>query len=61
MKDSLQSYMNVFIFSVFKMWIMDLPDGAARLLRLRDGHSAPPTNIEFFSKNGHSIVSAGMC
>ena len=38
---------------------MDLPDGGARMLHLRDGHSSPPTKIEFFAKNGESIVSAG--
>ena len=28
-----------------KLWIFDLPDGGARLLRIREGHTAPPTCI----------------
>ena len=39
---------------------MDHSDGSARLLRLRDGHSAPPTKVKFFSENGEEIISAGM-
>lgn len=29
-----------------KLWIFDLPDGRARLLRIREGHSAPPICIK---------------
>ncbi|XP_067002805.2 WD repeat-containing protein 36 [Anabrus simplex] len=45
--------------NTLKMWIFDLPDGGARLLRLREGHSAPPTFIRFHGSNGHNILSAG--
>ena len=40
------------------MWIFDQSDGSARLLKQRQGHSAPPTLIRF---NGNlSILSAGI-
>lgn len=42
-----------------KLWIFDMPDGGARLLRERQGHEAPPTCIRFHGANGHNIVSAG--
>ncbi|XP_026286831.1 WD repeat-containing protein 36 [Frankliniella occidentalis] len=42
-----------------KLWIFDLPDGGARLLRIREGHTAPPSCIRFHGSNGHNILSAG--
>lgn len=42
-----------------KIWIFDMPDGGARLLRLREGHAAPPTFIRFYGINGQCILSAG--
>jgi len=40
-----------------KMWIFDQDDGSARLLRSRNGHSAPPTRVRYY--NQHSLLSAG--
>lgn len=42
-----------------KMWIFDMPDGGARLLHIREGHSAPPSCIRFHGSNGHNLLSAG--
>ncbi|GBM86037.1 WD repeat-containing protein 36 [Araneus ventricosus] len=42
-----------------KMWIFDLPDDGGRLLRLREGHSGPPTKVRFYGVNGKNILSAG--
>lgn len=42
-----------------KLWIFDMPDGGARLLRIREGHGAPPTYIRFHGSNGKSILTAG--
>ncbi|GAB0087952.1 WD repeat-containing protein 36 [Sergentomyia squamirostris] len=42
-----------------KMWIFDMPDGGARLLRFREGHSAPPACIRFHGAKGGNILSAG--
>ncbi|CAL1290506.1 unnamed protein product [Larinioides sclopetarius] len=42
-----------------KIWIFDLPDDGGRLLRLREGHSGPPTKVRFYGVNGKSILSAG--
>ena len=42
------------------MWIFDQPDGGARLLRERSGHSAPPNYIRYYGyKDGFNILSAG--
>lgn len=45
--------------NTLKMWIFDLPDGGARLLKIRDGHSAPPLFARFHGSLGDSILSAG--
>lgn len=42
-----------------KMWIFDMPDGGARLLHVREGHSAPPSYVRFHGSNGHNLLSAG--
>lgn len=42
-----------------KVWIFDLADGGARLLRLREGHSAPPSCVRFYGTDGQNILSAG--
>ena len=41
------------------MWIFDLSDGGARLLRMREGHSAPPTFIRHYGDDGSKILTAG--
>ena len=41
-----------------KMWIFDQEDGSARLLRARNGHSAPPSKVRYYST--HTILSAGL-
>jgi U3 small nucleolar RNA-associated protein 21 len=42
-----------------KVWIFDMSDGSARLLRQRHGHSLPSTKIRFHDQNGLNILSAG--
>ncbi|XP_053659157.1 WD repeat-containing protein 36 [Anopheles marshallii] len=42
-----------------KMWIFDLSDGGARLLRFREGHAASPTCIRYHGASGRNIVSSG--
>ncbi|KAL0274929.1 UNVERIFIED_CONTAM: hypothetical protein PYX00_002946 [Menopon gallinae] len=42
-----------------KLWIFDMPDGGARLLRLREGHSLPPTYVRFYGSNGHNLLVSG--
>jgi U3 small nucleolar RNA-associated protein 21 len=42
-----------------KVWIFDMSDGSARLLRHRSGHSLPPTRIRFHDQAGASVLSAG--
>ncbi|CAH1373221.1 unnamed protein product [Tenebrio molitor] len=44
--------------NTLKLWIFDMTDGGARLLRIREGHSAPPSYIRFHGANGHNILSA---
>ncbi|CAG9815275.1 unnamed protein product [Phaedon cochleariae] len=43
--------------NTLKLWIFDMTDGGARLLRLREGHSATPKYIRFHGANGHNILS----
>ena len=33
-----------------KQWIFDGEDGAARLLRFRSGHAAPPCCVRFYGR-----------
>lgn len=42
-----------------KLWIFDKLDGNPRLLRYREGHSAPPLCIRYHGAKGDSILSAG--
>ena len=42
-----------------QVWIFDQPDGGVRLLRMREGHSAPPNFLRHYGNNGHNILSAG--
>lgn len=42
-----------------KLWIFDMPDGGARLLRFREGHSLPPTCVRFYGTNGHNLLVSG--
>ncbi|XP_078127927.1 WD repeat-containing protein 36 isoform X1 [Sander vitreus] len=45
--------------NAIKVWIFDQEGGGARLLRSRQGHSAPPTTIHHHSNDGKNILSAG--
>uniref|UniRef100_A0A8P4K090 WD repeat-containing protein 36 n=1 Tax=Dicentrarchus labrax TaxID=13489 RepID=A0A8P4K090_DICLA len=45
--------------NAIKVWIFDLEGGGARLLRSRQGHSAPPTTIHHHGNDGKNILSAG--
>ncbi|XP_032426472.1 WD repeat-containing protein 36 [Xiphophorus hellerii] len=45
--------------NAIKVWIFDQEGGGARLLRCRQGHSAPPTTIRHHGNNGKNILSAG--
>lgn len=42
-----------------KLWIFDKLDGNPRLLRYREGHSAPPQHIRYHGSKGDSVLSAG--
>lgn len=42
-----------------KMWIFDMSDGGARLLRIREGHTGPPLCIRHHGWNGTTILSSG--
>ena len=42
-----------------KLWVFDKADGGPRLLRYREGHSAPPLCIRYHGANGENILSAG--
>lgn len=42
-----------------KLWVFDMPDGGPRLLRNREGHSAPPLCIRYHGAGGRHIVSSG--
>lgn len=42
-----------------KLWIFDLTDGGARMLRIREGHNAPPLCIRYHGSNGQTILSSG--
>ncbi|KAF7281628.1 hypothetical protein GWI33_004488 [Rhynchophorus ferrugineus] len=44
--------------NTLKLWIFDMTDGGARLLRIREGHSATPNHIRFHGMNGDNILSA---
>ena len=44
--------------NALKMWIFDRADGSARLLRSRAGHSAPPTQIRFYSTTDNILSSS---
>jgi len=41
------------------MWIFDMADGGARLLRQRSGHAQPPIKLRFHGNDGQIILSAG--
>lgn len=42
-----------------KLWIFDMTDGGARMLRIREGHTAPPLCIRYHGMNGQTILSSG--
>ncbi|XP_037945778.1 WD repeat-containing protein 36 [Teleopsis dalmanni] len=42
-----------------KLWIFDMSDGGARLLRIREGHTKPPLCIRYYGNSGSSILSSG--
>lgn len=45
---------------ILQIWIFDQEGGGARLLRSRQGHSAPPTTIHHHGNDGKNILSAGI-
>ncbi|XP_047426369.1 WD repeat-containing protein 36 [Mugil cephalus] len=45
--------------NAIKVWIFDQEGGGARLLRSRQGHSAPPTTIRHHGNDGKNLLSAG--
>ncbi|XP_060917338.1 WD repeat-containing protein 36 [Labrus mixtus] len=45
--------------NAIKVWIFDQEGGGARLLRSRQGHSAPPTTICHHGNDGKNLLSAG--
>uniref|UniRef100_A0A8C2ZFV5 WD repeat domain 36 n=1 Tax=Cyclopterus lumpus TaxID=8103 RepID=A0A8C2ZFV5_CYCLU len=45
--------------NAIKVWIFDQEGGAPRLLRSRQGHSAPPTSIHHHGNDGKNILTAG--
>nr|XP_046230116.1 WD repeat-containing protein 36 [Scatophagus argus] len=45
--------------NAIKVWIFDQEGGGARLLRSRQGHSAPPTTIHHHGNDGKNVLSAG--
>uniref|UniRef100_A0A1A9WSG0 Small-subunit processome Utp21 domain-containing protein n=1 Tax=Glossina brevipalpis TaxID=37001 RepID=A0A1A9WSG0_9MUSC len=42
-----------------KLWIFDMVDGGARMLRIREGHIRPPLCIRYHGHNGSTILSSG--
>ncbi|XP_026686397.1 WD repeat-containing protein 36 [Diaphorina citri] len=44
--------------NTLKLWIFDKADGNGRLLRIREGHSAPPNYIQFYGNSSDNILSA---
>lgn len=42
-----------------KLWIFDVADGAGRLLRIREGHSDPPTIVRFYGNDGNYLLTTG--
>lgn len=42
-----------------KTFVFDMPDGGARQLRIREGHTKPPLCIRYHGANGNSILSSG--
>lgn len=42
-----------------KLWIFDMPDGGARLLRKREGQSLPPNLVRYCEPTGNNILVAG--
>lgn len=45
--------------NTLKLWIFDKADGNGRLLRIREGHSAPPNSIKFYGNSSDNILTAG--
>lgn len=42
-----------------KLWIFDMPDGGARLLRKRDGPTLPPNYVTYCGLTGDNLLVAG--
>ncbi|SPP87867.1 WD repeat-containing protein 36 [Drosophila guanche] len=42
-----------------KLFVFDMPDGGARQLRIREGHTKPPLCIRYHGSSGVSILSSG--
>lgn len=45
--------------NALKQWVFDAADGAARLLKFRSGHAAPPTAVRHYGTDGRRLLSAG--
>lgn len=45
--------------NALKQWVFDAADGAARLLKFRSGHAAPPTVVRHYGTDGRRLLSAG--
>ena len=47
--------------NALKQWVLDDAgeSGAARLLRFRSGHAAPPTVLRYYGESGTRLLSAG--
>ena len=45
--------------NALKQWLFNAGDGAARLLRFRSGHAAPPAVVRFYGDTGTRLLSAG--
>lgn len=41
-----------------KIWMFDMPDGGARLLKFREGHAAPPLCVRYYGSRGSNILSS---
>ena len=45
--------------NAIRQWIFDNRDGTGRLLRFRQGHAAPPSNVSFYGEGGTRLLSSG--
>ena len=45
--------------NAIRTWIFDTPDGLAKQLAERDGHSKAPTVVRFHGQDGEMVLSSG--